>query len=169
MCCYAHGAYAQAALWEKWQNQLIALGIVIAPPVENQFQFINDNNTIAKFDYAIAKQKEDLEIRYLVQPADSIAYPHISAGNLLMTLATNDPEYAISVVPIEEDVLLKDYQADWGVQAFFHPKLSFSDKAHGKLIAIYKEDKALVYTVLLFDDAEISWDDYEFVLTFNRE
>jgi hypothetical protein len=166
ICCHMHKAYAQATQWEQWQKQVDDQGIVIAPPVENQFRFVFDNNSVVKFDYAVVKQKGDLEIRYLIQPADSIAYPHISTSNLLMTLATNDPEFAISVLPIEADVLKKDYQADWGVQAFFHPKLSFSDKTHGKLIAIYKEGKAIVYTVLLFDDVEISWENYEFILTF---
>jgi hypothetical protein len=165
-CGISQWAYAQATQWEEWQNLLDDLGIVVATPVENQFRFVSDNNTIAKFDYAITKRKDELEIRYLIVSADSIHYPHLSTSNLLMTIATNDPEQAISVLPIDEDVLNKDYQADWGIQAFFQPKLSFSDKAHGKLIAIYKEGKAIVYTVLLFNDVEASWEDYEFMLTF---
>lgn len=158
---------AQTDQWQLLKEDLDSVGIMVAPPLENRFQTISEQNNLVHFDFAIKQRKGDLEIRYLIKPADSISYPHIDGMSLLTTLATNDQESAVSVMAIKEDVLEKDYKADWGFQAFFKPKISFSSKANCKLIGIYKEGKAIAYMALLFDEADIDLEPYEFVVTFD--
>lgn len=165
--CFIPVTNAQSDEWQSVQKEIEKHGLEIAPPLENQFEFIKTDNDLVDSDFAITKKKDDLEIRFIIQPEEKVHYPHISVTSFLSTLATNDQETVISLLPIQDDVLEIDYKADWGIQAFFKPKDSFSDKEHCKLVAIYKEGKSMTYMAFLFDDVEIDLSPYELILGFD--
>ena len=156
---YARG---QADQWEILQERMENLGMAIAPPLEKSFSLKSDERDFAVSDFSMIDQAGKLEIRFFIDTSETVVFPHINAISFLSTLATNNQETVVSLLPIEEDVLHLDYKAQWGCQAFFRPKASFSDKAHCKLIAIYKEGKAVAYVALLFDDVSIDLEPYEF-------
>jgi len=158
---------AQSSDWQRLETKAASLGMEVAPPLENQFKSISTDNDLIDCDLSIKNKKGDLEIRLLVRPASRIPFPHMDAMSMITTLATNEQETVISVLSAADDVLKIDYKADWGLQAFFKPKDSFSNKEHCKLVAIYKEEKAIAYMLFLFDDPKVDFEPFEYILGFD--
>ena len=149
-----------------FQNQVKNLGLAFAIPTENQYETISGASDFISSDFAIEKQKGDLEVRFILISSDEIQIPHINTMGLISTLATNQQETVISIIPMGKNAKENEYGADWGLQAFFTPKTSFSEKQHCKLLALYKEGKAMAYLLYLFDKPNEELEHQQFLLRF---
>ena len=85
---------------------------------------------------------------------------------MAISAATNENEEARLVLHEMSKENLKNYHADWGAVVFFQPKIIFSDKDHCKMLALYQEEKGLVYIFYLFDEASEEVDLQENCLSF---
>ena len=116
-------------------------------PLENEFQNVQ---------FAIHSNKEGLEIRYAIVPWDeqnpSTINPHIRTFAALTNVATNADEAVISAIQPTKEMLLKDFNADWGMTYFFTPKKHFTNKQHCRMLALCKEGRGTVFVFYLFDD-----------------
>ncbi|MFK7807752.1 MAG: hypothetical protein AB8F74_08155 [Saprospiraceae bacterium] len=164
---FCFSAKGQTNQWKLLQSKMEKLGMVIAPPLENRFKLKEDLQDFQPSDVSMIDKNGNLEIRFFIDTSASVLFPHINTMSFLTNLATNSQETVVSLLPIAEDIVRLDYKAQWACQAFFRPKDSFSNKAHCKLIAIYKEGKAVAYMTLLFDDVSLDLEPYEFFLTFD--
>lgn len=157
---------AQLNHWVEFQTQLETYGLQLSVPVENQYKAIKNKSQLRTCDYAVSKRNGDLEIRFIIIPSDSIFFPHMNAMSLITTLATNEQETVISLLSVGANNLDESYKADWGLQAYFTPKSSFSEKQHCKLLALYKEEKAMAYLLYLFDEPTEELEQQRYILQF---
>ena len=81
------------------------------------------------------------------------------------TVATND-EDALMALHEMSNQDLKKYNADWGASFFFQPKKMFSSKKHGKMIALFKEDRGMVIIFYLFNEPSEEVDLQKYCLSF---
>jgi len=113
-------------------------------------------NEFQNCDFAIRSPKEDLEIRYFIQPWDDkkpdTTNPHLATFRALTSVATNAEEAFISAIQPAREDLVNDFNADWGMVYFFQPKAGFSDQPFCRMVALCKEGKATVFIFYLFDD-----------------
>ena len=116
-------------------------------PAENEFQ---------NSHFAIHSNREDLDIRYFIVPWDednpSTTNPHLRTFTTISNVATNEDEAVISAIQPTKEMLLKDFNADWGMTYFFSPKKHFSDKQHCRMLALCKEGQGTVFVFYLFND-----------------
>ncbi len=132
-------------------------GIEFYEPLEAGYKDIEPwPNPYQPCNFAIRSRKEDLQIRYLIEPwkdNDPIsANPHVAIFRTLSNLATNADEALISAIQPTSADLHKDFNADWGMVYFFQPKKGFSDKPFCRMVALYKEGKGMAYIFYLFDN-----------------
>lgn len=132
-------------------------GIEFYEPLEAGYKDIEPwPNPYQPCNFAIRSRKEDLQIRYLIEPwkdNDPIsANPHVAIFRTLSNLATNADEALISAIQPTRADLQKDFNADWGIVYFFQPKEGFSEKPFCRMVALYKEGKGMAYIFYLFDD-----------------
>ena len=108
------------------------------------------------YDYAIRSKKEQLEIRYLITPIENNkrAYlpPSVNFMKTLTHLASNNEEHLIAVHSMSKEAL-EFFNADWGKEAVFHPKVVFSKRQHCKMLMLHKEGRGTAYLFFLFDES----------------
>ncbi len=108
-----------------------------------------------------------MEIRFVLSEVDSTFQPHVMATSLLTHLASNEEEYAVSVLSLSEKELQDHYHADWGLEVYFRPKRGFSDKLHCKMLALYAADQGMAYVFFLFDDPDEELERQQYILQFD--
>ncbi len=150
-------AHAQIALPDAFAEKLVAAQIDLALPLEKRHKKVRaQRNRILRCDFGWRDKRSQLEIRYLIEgPEADAGLPHVTSSRIITTVASNDPGYSEIVshrIPKEE--LDQQYGADWGVIYYFHPKYGFSNKRHGKLVALHKEGQATVFIFYLFNAAD---------------
>lgn len=118
-------------------------------PVQNEFQ---------DYHLAIFSRKEDLEIRYVIQPFETnnpfSSNPHIATIRALTSVSINEEEELISAIQLEKKQVLKDFNADWGMVYFFKPKPGFSKYPYCRMLALHKEEQATVFVFYLFEKTD---------------
>ena len=134
--------------------------IEFSEPLENRFKTIPIlSNEFQTYDLAIqSKEKGKMEIRYAIDVlGDNNAnfFPHVTFMTKVTTIASNEEDSVVAFHGIENTTLVEEYNADWGASVFFKPKQGFSTREHCKMIALFAENKAMVYIFFLFDDPSI--------------
>lgn len=139
-------------------NQLLSrAGIEFFEPLDAGYRDIElPENEYLNCQFAIRSGREDLQIRYFVLPWDEAdpasVNPHLATFRALTTIASNADDAVISAIRPEPEVLLRDFNADWGMTYFFTPKPGFSDQPACKMLALCKEGRATVFVFFLFDE-----------------
>ncbi len=110
-------------------------------------------------DYQLVVRDDSLEFRVLVleDPIQAI-YPHIEFQRTLTHVASNG---VMDSIHIEQHITSRPQPYDWSVRAAFRPKEDFSTMSQARLWAQYKENKALVLIIALYDNPA-HWDDRYF-------
>lgn len=120
---------------------------------------------------ATIRKQPALEVRYWLQPVDSMQsenfLPNIKAGMLAVHLAANEEDSVISSHRLDEDTVRDTLQADWAQLYTLTPKDIYSDKQHCQLLALYRDEIALAYVFLLFDDPPVNLPQWMYSLRFN--
>jgi len=159
----ANLAFGQIELHAEFQAKLALAQIEFFQPVENQFKNMGvQKNSIQNYDLVVYHKQEKVEVRYLVEPLTNSPWdevPHINFTRKAISAALNHEESHLSVFQLPQDKIKTSFEADWGAQAFFQPKESFSKKKHCKLVALHAREKGYVYIYYLFDNAETDIDD----------
>jgi hypothetical protein len=76
--------------------------------------------------------------------------PHVATARFLMDIGSNDEDSQTAVHSFgEEETAI--YAADWARLFTFRPKSSFAPYEFAQLVALYKEDRGLIWVVLLFN------------------
>ncbi|WP_026232337.1 hypothetical protein [Neolewinella persica] len=162
--------HAQLPLTPEIQVLLDSLDIRVNHPFDADFKLLrNPENDYLADQLTVRSKTEKLEIRLHLRPetANDLYYqrPHMRVGLLVMNLASNADD-AVTTVHSFDDEELAVLNADWARMYTFRPKTSYSPHATAQLIAIYKADRGLAYTVLLFDDAPDTLEGRQLLLRF---
>ena len=130
----------------------------------------NPTNRFQEYDFGIYLRKQKVEVRYHVVPAnpesDRELIPHLRAARMAMHLAGNDEDSYIAAHEMEPEELETIYQADWGQLFYFPPKRIFSEAKNCQMLALYREDVALCFVFLLFEEAPPSLPELSQLLRF---
>lgn len=140
-----------------FQQLLTLAGLEFFEPVEAGYRDIQlPENEFQPCQFALRSGKEDLQIRYFIQPWDDLdprtTNPHVTAFRAVTSIAANAEETVISAIRPARETLLNDFNADWGMIYFFQPKPGFSDLPNCRMIALCKEGKGTAFIFYLFDD-----------------
>lgn len=168
-------AIAQLEYSPQFTQLLEATQLILSQPLENQYKNKKvQKNDLFDYHYAIKKKKGDLEIRYAIepwitQPEKVSSVPHITTMNLVATLASNEEDAVISYHILSDIDLKEHYNADWGLVAYFRPKLNFSDKQHCKMLCLFSEGKGIVNVFYLFDEITEELENQKFSIMFEPD
>ena len=132
-------------------------GVEIFQPTESDFKAAKVmQQPFQKYQAAIRSRKENLEIRYVLEPFQSdntlSAAPQVQMMRTVMSAASNEEDAVIAYHNIA-DAELEFFNADSGKTAFFTPKAGFSSRSFCKLVTLYKEGRGTISVFFLFDDA----------------
>ncbi|NJK82545.1 MAG: hypothetical protein HC912_00725 [Saprospiraceae bacterium] len=105
-------------------KKLTAASMEMVMPLDADYKDVYVlKNDLQAYDFAIRSRKEQLEIRYLIQPYEendlTVYVPHIQFIRMLTHLATNDQEAIIAIHELSEEEL-NWFHADWGKSAFLN-------------------------------------------------
>ena len=165
-----NNAFTQIKTSKPFFQILEEMDLEFLAPLENSYKRIKASESIiVDFDFEIKARKADMRIGFALFPKrkNTITFPHIKVSNMAISAATNEDENARLVLHEMSREDLESYQADWGAVVFFRPKRILSDKNHCKMLALYKEEKGLVYVFYLFDEASEEVDLQKNCLSFS--
>jgi len=173
-CCllfftFSNNVFTQIKMSKSFAQKLEKMDLDFLAPLENSYKKVKASESIiVDFDFEIKAKKADMKIGFALFPEgkNALIFPHIKVSNMAISAATNENEEARLVLHEMSKENLKNYHADWGAVVFFQPKIIFSDKDHCKMLALYQEEKGLVYIFYLFDEASEEVDLQENCLSF---
>jgi hypothetical protein len=173
-CCllfftFSNNVFTQIKMSKSFSQKLEKMDLDFLAPLENSYKKVKASESIiVDFDFEIKAKKADMKIGFALFPEgkNALIFPHIKVSNMAISAATNENEEARLVLHEMSKENLKNYHADWGAVVFFQPKIIFSDKDHCKMLALYQEEKGLVYIFYLFDEASEEVDLQENCLSF---
>ncbi len=119
---------------------------VAAPPDHEYMQY----------DLVLQNDRNDFEVRYRIHPnrrSELSIPPSVTVSRLIASIASNDEANEIRVVILSEEIL-KVFNADRGVIAYFTPKDEFTEKPYGAVFSLYAEDRRAIDVVLLYTNPE---------------
>lgn len=146
---------AQFPITPEFQAELDHLGIRVNHPFDDGFKLEEPSgNPYLAESLRMYSRKEKLELRFGAVPYDPQDqfkdFPNIRAGHLVLNLASNE-EGAVTTVLSLDQYEMDALNADWAMVYIFRPKRSLSDRKTAQLVASYKEDRGIVYTLLLYN------------------
>jgi len=162
--------HAQIKFSEDFFQKMEAMQMEFLQPLEASYKKIKvKKNLILKYDSAIKAKKEDMEIRFALKP-ESVPnqFPHMQATSMTVSIATNEQDTKMVMHEMSKKDL-EEYDADWGLTAFFSPKDMFSEKKHCKMISLYKEGEGMAYVFFLFDKPSEEVDMQKYCLKYATE
>lgn len=150
-----------------WPQLLSTIGASYYPPLDAGFTPINTlDQPFWGNHFSTFSRKNQIEIK-IVLDTTLLDFPNIQLGRWLAQIASNDPESVISRVPLDPDVLMHQYGADWGGLYFFKPKFSSTFYNECKLLALHKEGKGMIFVFILFNEFTNRLQALEHILSFD--
>lgn len=149
----------------------VQMDVDIFQPTESDYRTVRVlKNPYQKYQAALRSRKENLEMRYHLEPvSDSAPFsqmPHVQVARTVTSAAVNDEEAVIAFHEISSTDL-EMFNADWGQTVLFRPKSDFSGYAFCKMVTLHKEGRGTVSVFYLFDDANNpALDERYFILRF---
>ena len=110
-----------------------------------------EDDEYLKYD-AVFHSPPSIEMRIDIDPDHRRFVPTVEIQRALSSIASNDENLTMEVTKFPRRYAKEKFQADLVVQADFIPKFSFSSFPFGRLIAVYKEGKALIKIIILYED-----------------
>ncbi|MBR9920436.1 MAG: hypothetical protein GYB31_06315 [Bacteroidetes bacterium] len=140
-----------------FEEKVEAAKLQITRPLDSGYETVPIyENPYQDYHYAIRSDKEDMEIRYYVLPyneQDTLSmFPDVLCLRASSSVAVNDDEALMSMLPILRTELRQNFGADWGIIYFFEPKPDFTGFKHCRMLALHKEGIGSVLVFFLFDD-----------------
>lgn len=155
-CCFVTVGTAQKELLftQSFTNKVRHNNIDFYQPVERWFHVTNIRSD-EYMDYdLVLRDNQNIEVRVRIIEESKIfsKHPHIEVIRMLATMATNDPATDIKVSLMNPEWVTEQYGADWGMFADFVPKKEFDRHPKGRVLCLYKEGRALVNYIVLYED-----------------
>lgn len=148
------GSIAQIHYSHQFTKKLQRAQLDFIEPVEGLYRIqLLKKDDFLKYDLVLVSENFELDMRYILEPKASLVTPsHIGFLTRTSSLAVNDGRFDISVhiFPFQEARSL--FHADWAAFSDFIPKRSLTDKNYGRLVSIYRADRGLASTLILFNE-----------------
>lgn len=127
-------------------------------PVESWLHvYPMSRDSFMRYDLVLQNDRNDFEVRYRIRLERGRwknTPQFVEFQRVLSSIATNDPEADIRLLKPEKAFFEEAFNATDGAIAYFTPKFSFSEKAHGALISITDAGNAAVDIVILYNEDE---------------
>jgi len=142
---------------ESFDQTLDQMGLYYYEPTEAWLHPVPQKvNDFGPFDMVLHSTDKEVEIRYrfkqLKNLNDLANHPQLDLYQYVATLASNNQSPNITLTEIEAGIIDTVFHADWGLYADFTPKESLSRFPHCRMIALYKENHALVYSMVFYKE-----------------
>ncbi len=142
---------------KKFQKKIDRLGLFYYQPTEAWLHPVKPtSDDYGPFDLVLESSDEDIEIMYRFKEATSknnlVSHPQLDMFQYVANLASNDQHTNITLTEIEHSVLDTVFNAQWGLYADFKPKQSLTHLPFCRMLAIYKEDHALIYSMIFYEE-----------------
>lgn len=141
----------------SFTQKLLHFNIDFFQPIE-RWLHITPTTEDAYMNYdAVFHDEAELEVRVKFIDVKKAAsyHPHIELTRLMADIATNDQNEDILIHQMNREWVNETYNADWGVFVDFAPKLSYSQYPKGRVLCLYKEERALIHYIILYGDEEL--------------
>lgn len=92
------------------------------------------------------------EIRIAIDKDHRRLYPNVEITRILSHISSNSDDTFIELTQYPARMAKERYGADLVLYADFTPKYSFATHRNGRLLFLYKEGKALVKYIILYED-----------------
>ena len=126
--------------------------LAFVEPVEGMFKVVLPHKgDLIPHDLKISSKEKNIELSYLIKPDLGVLVPHVDLWSTTGTLAINDDHFDLRMVTLNDE-LLREFNADWGAYVDFIPKISETKRNYGRLISIYRENHAMAYTIIYYDE-----------------
>lgn len=152
---FGAGLTAQTQLSDTVIAHFASLKADMIRPLDSDFRdFKVAKSSFLQPCFALHSKREKLEMRYYLQREDELGnlagMPHVATARFLMDIGSNDEDSQTAVHSFGKEEMAI-YAADWAKLFTFQPKSSFAPYAFAQLVALYKEDRGLIWVVLLFN------------------
>jgi len=142
---------------KKFQKKIDRLGLFYYEPSEAWLHPVKPKrNDYGPFDLVLESSDEHIAIMYRFKEVDEknnlASQPQLDMYQYVATLASNDLNKNITLTEIDHSVLDTVFNAEWGLYADFVPKQSLTTLPYCRMIAIYKSDHALIYSMVFYED-----------------
>jgi len=140
-----------------FQQKLDRLGLYYYEPTEAWLHPVKSSKIdFGDFDLVLESSDENIQIMYrfkeIGSPDNLANHPNLDMFQYVATLASNDQSTNITLTGIDHSVVDTIFNADWGLYADFVPKQSLSPLPHCRLLGIYKEKHAMVYSMIFYEE-----------------
>lgn len=156
----------------RFENTLDYFGLYYYEPTEAWLHPVpQKSKDYGPFDLILQSSDEPIEIRYRFKKLDSrqnlAHHPQLDLYQYVATLASNEQSRNIILTEIDKEIIDTIFNADWGLYADFTPKESLAFYPYCRLIALYKEDHALVYSMIFYEEEIPEY--FELPISFQEE
>lgn len=159
-------------LSENFEAKLTASNLEFVMPIESDYKdvFILKND-LQSYDFAIRSRKEQLEMRYIIEPYDAndpkSNLPSVRFIQLLMHLATNDQDAMMAIHNVNPTDL-QLFHADWGKYAFFKLKTGFASSVQCRLLSLHQTGSGTAHILSIYKEPSIALDNRFYALQFKE-
>jgi len=157
--CTVHIAHAQenTPVSERFENTLDAFGLYYYEPTEAWLHPVPQQlKDYGPFDMILHSSDEKIEIRYrfkkIKSKQDLANHPQLDMFQYVASLSSNEQRPNITLTEIESAIIDTVFNADWGLYADFQPKESLASFPFCRLIGLYKEGQAMIYSMVFYED-----------------
>lgn len=142
---------------ESFDETLDRMGLYYYEPTEAWLHPVPQKiKEYGPFDMILHSTDKDVEIRYrfkeLHNSNDLANHPQLDLYQYVATLASNNQSPNITLTEIEAGIVDTVFNADWGLYADFTPKESLSRFPFCRMIALYKEEQAMIYSMVFYKE-----------------
>lgn len=142
---------------KKFQKKIDRLGLFYYQPTEAWLHPVKPtSDDYGPFDLVLESSDEAIEIMYRFKEVNDksnlASHPQLDMFQYVANLARNDQNTNITLTEIEHSVLDTVFNAEWGLYADFRPKQSLTHLPYCRMLAIYKEEHALIYSMIFYEE-----------------
>lgn len=142
---------------KKFQKKIDQLGLFYYHPTEAWLHPVKPrSDDYGPFDLVLESSDEDIEIMYrfkeINDKSNLASHPQLDMYQYVANLASNGQHTNITLTEIEQTVLDTVFNAHWGLYADFKPKESLTTLPYCRMLAIYKEEHALIYSMIFYEE-----------------
>lgn len=142
---------------ERFENTLDEFGLYYYEPTEAWLHPVpQQRQDYGPFDMILQSSEEKIEIRYRFKKIKSVQdlanHPQLDMFQYVASLSSNQQTPNITLTEIESEIIDTIFNADWGLYADFQPKESLAPYPFCRLIGIYKEGHAMIYSMVFYEE-----------------
>ncbi len=143
---------AQIYYSHHFTKKLEQSGMTFIKPVEGFYKIkMKQKDRLMKYDLVLHSTEHEFEMRFYIDRHLKHQVPQVSTFAMASSLAINDEHFDIHMHLFPTERARTDFNADWAAYVDFVPKRSLTDKHFGRLLCIYRPDRAIAYHLMLYN------------------